>query len=136
MWLWLTSSLGFTSKNGLNAFYGSGISFPSSFLKNWQTWSFLVRFSRLSQSCSLWKWGHKSWIARYTSQLWWDLRVNRRLSKDSLCFEINPIFWQFSQVLQNVWVLKHGGPVKSTLSFLMRNDPHMPWNDKISWHYD
>jgi hypothetical protein len=84
LWLWLTSSLGFTSKNGLNALYGSGISFSSSFLKNWQTGSFLVRFPRLCQSCSLWKLGHKSWITRCTSLLGYVSRVNRRLSKDSL----------------------------------------------------
>ena len=72
------------SKNGLNALYGSGIGFPSSFLKNWQTGSFLVRFPRLSLSCSLWKWGHKSWIARCTSPLGCVSRVNKRLSKDPL----------------------------------------------------
>jgi hypothetical protein len=84
LWLWLTSSLGFTSKNSLNALYGSGIGFPSSFLKNWQTGSFIVRFPRLSQSCSLWNCGHKSWIARCTSPLGCLSRVNRRLSKDPL----------------------------------------------------
>jgi len=36
-----------------NALYGSGIGFPSSFLKNWQTGSFIVRFLRLCQACSL-----------------------------------------------------------------------------------
>ena len=46
--------LGFTFKNGLYALYGSGIGFSSSFLKNWQTWSFLVRFPRLSRAYSLW----------------------------------------------------------------------------------
>jgi hypothetical protein len=84
LWLWLTSSLGFTSKNGLNALYGSRIDFPSIFLKNWQTGSFIVRFSRLSRSCSLWNCGHKSWIARCTSPLGCVSRVNRRLSKDPL----------------------------------------------------
>jgi len=84
LWLWLTSSLGFTSKNGLNAFYGSRICFPSSFLKNWQIGSFLVRFPRLCRACSLWNCGHKSWIARCTSPLGCISRVNRRLSKDSL----------------------------------------------------
>jgi hypothetical protein len=84
LWLWLTSSLGFTSKNGLNALYGSGICFPSSFLKNWQTGSFLVRFPRLCRACSLWNCGHKSRIARCTSPLGCVSRVNRRLSKDSL----------------------------------------------------
>ena len=76
--------LGFTSKNGLNALYGSGICFPSSFLKNWQTRSFLVRFPRLWRACSLWNYGHKSWIARCTSPLGCVSRVNRRLSKDPL----------------------------------------------------
>ena len=84
LWLWHTSSLGFTSKNDLNALYGSGIGFPSSFLKNWQTRSFLVRFPRLSLACSLWNWSHKSWISRCTSPLGYVLRVNRRLSKDPL----------------------------------------------------
>jgi len=84
LWLWLTFSLGFTSKNGLNTLYGSGIGFPSSFLKNWQTWSFLVRFPRLCRACSLWNCGHKSWIARCTSPLGYVSRVNRRLSKDPL----------------------------------------------------
>ena len=84
LWLWLTSSLGFTSKNGLNALYGSGICFPSSFLKNWQTVSFLVRFPRLCRACSLRNCGHKSWIARCTSPLGCVSRVNRRLSKESL----------------------------------------------------
>jgi len=84
LWLWLTSSLGFTSKNGLHALYGSRIGFPSSFLKNWHTRSFIVRFPRLSRSCSLWKWGHKSCISRCTSPLGCVSRVNRRLSKDSL----------------------------------------------------
>jgi hypothetical protein len=84
LWLWLTSSLGFMSKNGSNALYGFGIGFPSSFLKNWKTGSFSVRFPRLSRSYSLWKWGHKSWIARWTSPLGCVSRVNRRLSKDSL----------------------------------------------------
>jgi len=101
LWLWLTSSLGFTSKNGLNARYGSKIGFPSSFLKNWQIGSFIFRFPRLSRSCSLWNYGHKSWIARCTSPLGYVSKFNRRLSKDSLCFEINPDFWQFSQALQN-----------------------------------
>jgi len=45
---------------------------------------FLVKFPRLSWSCSLWKWGHKSWIARCTSLLGCVLKVTRRLSKDSL----------------------------------------------------
>ena len=76
--------LGFTSKNGLNALYGSGICFPSSFLKNLQTRSFLVRFPRLWRACSLWNYGHKSWIARCTSPLGCVSRVNRRLSKDPL----------------------------------------------------
>jgi len=84
LWLWLTSFLGFTSKNGLNALYGSGIGFPSSFLKNWQTWSFLVRFPRLCRACSLWNCGHKLWIARCTSPLGCISRINRRLSKDPL----------------------------------------------------
>jgi len=84
LWLWLTSSLCFTSKNGLNALYGSGIWFPSNFLKNWQTESFLVRFPRLCRACSLWNCGHKSWIARCTSLLGCVSRVNRILSKDSL----------------------------------------------------
>jgi hypothetical protein len=68
----------------LNALYGSGIGFPSSFLKNWQIWSFLVRFPRLCRACSLWNCGHKSWIARRTSPLRCVSRVNRRLSKDPL----------------------------------------------------
>ena len=84
LWLWLTSSLGFTSKSGLNAFYRSGIGFPSSFLKNWQIGYFLVRFLRLCRACSLWNCGHKSWIARCTSPLGCVSRVNRRLSKDPL----------------------------------------------------
>jgi len=74
----------FKSKNGLNALYGLGIGFPSSFLKNWQTGSFLVRFPRLCQACSLWNYGHKSWIARCTSPLGCVSRVNIRLSKDPL----------------------------------------------------
>jgi len=82
--LWFTSSLGFTSKNDLNALYGSRIGFPSSFLKSWQTWSFLVRFPRLCRACSLWKWGYKSWIARCISPLGCVSSVNGRLSKDSL----------------------------------------------------
>jgi hypothetical protein len=57
---------------------------PIQFLKNWQIEFFLVRFPRLCRSCSLWKWGHKSWIARCTSPLGCVSRVNRRLSKDSL----------------------------------------------------
>ena len=84
LWLWLTSSFGFTSKNGLNALYGLGIGFPSSFLKNWQTRSFLVRFSRLCRVCFLWNCGHKSWIARCTSPLGCVSRVNGRLSKNHL----------------------------------------------------
>jgi len=84
LWLWLTSSLGFMSKNGLNALYGSGIGFPSSFLKNWQMGFFLVRFPRLYWACSLWNCGHKSWIARCTSPLGCVSRVNRTLSKDLL----------------------------------------------------
>ena len=64
--------------------YGSRIGFPSSFLKNWQTRSFLVRFPRLCRRCSLWNCGHKSWIARCTSPLRCISRVNRRLSKDPL----------------------------------------------------
>jgi hypothetical protein len=84
LWLWLTSSFGFTSKNGLNALYGSGIGFPSRFLKNWQTGYFLVRFPRLCRACSLWNCGHKSWIARCTSPLGCVSRVKWRLSKDSL----------------------------------------------------
>jgi hypothetical protein len=84
LWLWLIFSLGFTSKNGLNALYGSRIGFPSSFLKNWQTGSFLVRFLRLCRVCSLWNCGHKSWIARCTSPLGCISRVNRRLFKDPL----------------------------------------------------
>jgi len=84
LWLWVTSSLDFTSKNVLNALYGSRIGFSSSFLKNWQTWIFLVRFSRLTRSCSLWKWSHNSWIAQCTSPLGCISRVNRRLSKDFL----------------------------------------------------
>ena len=74
----------FTSKNDLNTLYRSRIGFPSSFLKNWQTWSFLVRFLRLYRACSLWNCGHKSWIAWCTSPLGCVSRVNRRLSKDSL----------------------------------------------------
>jgi len=48
------------TKVEVSALYGSGIGFPSSFLKNWQTGSFIVRFPRLSRSCSLWNCGHKS----------------------------------------------------------------------------
>jgi len=33
---------------------------PIKFLKNWQTGSFLVRFPRLCQACSLWNCGYKS----------------------------------------------------------------------------
>ena len=84
LWLWFTSSLGFTSKNSLNALYGLGTGFPSSFLKNWQTWSFLVRFPKLCRACSLLNCGNKSWIARCTSPLGCVSRVNRRLSKDPL----------------------------------------------------
>jgi len=84
LWLWHTSSLDFTSKNVLNALYGSGISFSSSFLKIDKQGLFLVRFLRLSRSCSLWKWSHKSWIARCTSPLECVSRVNKRLSKDYL----------------------------------------------------
>ena len=82
--MWLTSSLGFTSKNSLNALYGSVIGFPSSFLKKWQTRSFLVKFPRLCRACSLWNCGHKSWIARCTSLLACVSRVNKILSKDPL----------------------------------------------------
>jgi len=83
---------------------------PISFLKNWQTRSFLVRFPRLWRACSLWKLGYKSWIAQCTSPPGYVSKVNRRLFKDSLCFEINPDFWQFSQALQNTFVsLTHGG---------------------------
>ena len=74
----------FYTQEWLKRPYRSGIGFPSSFLKNWQTWSFLVRFPRLYRAYSLWKWGHKSWIARYTSSLGCVSRVNKRLSKDSL----------------------------------------------------
>jgi len=72
------------SKNGLNTLYGSGIGFPSSFLKNWQTGSFLVRFPRLCRACSLWNCGDKSWIAWCISPLGCVSRVKRRLSKDPL----------------------------------------------------
>jgi hypothetical protein len=53
------------------------------------------------------------------------------------CFEIDPNFWQFSQVLQNAvspwtwWASKIHFVRFSQRSFLMRNDPRMPQNDKI-----
>ena len=106
LWLWLTSSSGFTSSNGLNAFYESRISFPSNFLINWQTGSFNVRFPRRYCWCSSRKRFHKLRSSRCTSPLGCVSRVNKILSNDSLLspslmkfilssrlFETIPIEW-------------------------------------------
>jgi hypothetical protein len=114
-----------------------GDKLPIQFFKKLTNKVFFSQIPKTKLITFFMKWGHKSWIARCISPSEYVLRVNRRLSKDSLCFEINPTFWQFYRFCRTHvcpwtwWANKIHIARLLQLSLLTRNVPHMPRNDKI-----